>query len=316
VKPKLAISLLLSLIALPGCASVLDEDGALAIAPYRIQESGRIVIDAAVNGHGPFAFALDTGATISVVFDDLRDELGLEAVPGKVLVIHGLVSSGQFPIVRVEQLQVGREIWANPRIASLPGDTDASAALDGLLGVDFLRHYAVGFSVRDNVVRLFAPGMVAERNYRGWTSIPLEQVFIGDSGAALYFLAIEIGGHRIPAVFDLGAGLNLINESAAQTIGLEKSASRDTEVLSGAIESTPFTARFRVDEVRTANVRWRNEIFRIAELELFTTLMQDNTPYAVLGADLFTQRDFVIDFTRDRLLVKIAMDEIDPPDVR
>ncbi len=81
-----------------GCASVLDEDGALAIARYGIEEDGRIVVDARVNGQGPFNFALDTGASISVVFDRLSDELGLQPVPGKTLMIHGILASGQVPI--------------------------------------------------------------------------------------------------------------------------------------------------------------------------------------------------------------------------
>ena len=39
--------------------------------------------------------------------------------------------------------------------------------------------------------------------------------------------------------------------------------------------------------------------------------MHGQIPCAILGAGLFTQRDFIIDFARSRLLVKIAMDETD-----
>lgn len=310
VKPKLIFAWLAAAVLLPSCASVLDEDGALAITSYDIQENGRIVVDVRVNGEGPFAFALDTGATISVVFDELRKELALELVPGKALKIHGLVASGTFPFVSISRLEVGRETWADPRIASLPGDTAAGTSIDGILGVDFLRRYAVGLSVRDRLIRLYPPELVAGRAYRGWASIPLEPAFIGESGAALYLFEIEIGAHRLPAIFDLGAGLNLLNHAAAELIGLDAVASRDRDVLSGAIESAPLMARFRIDEVKTGHVHWRYEEFRVAELELFTTLMRSDTPYALLGAGLFMQRDFIIDFTRNRLLVKVAMDEV------
>ena len=50
-------------------------------------------------------------------------------------------------------------------------------------------------------------------------------------------------------------------------------------------------------------------MFSIADLELFETLMLRDSPAVILGAGLFTQRDFVIDFVRNRLLVKVAMDE-------
>ena len=57
---------LAAFLALPGCAGVLDLDDALAIAPYRIEDAGRIVVEAHVDGHGPYDFVLDTAATISV----------------------------------------------------------------------------------------------------------------------------------------------------------------------------------------------------------------------------------------------------------
>jgi predicted aspartyl protease len=309
VKPNLIIIGLALVFVLWGCASVLDEDGALAIAPYDIKENGRIVVEARVNGQGPFAFALDTGASISVVFDELRNKIALEAVPGKAVMIQGVVASGEFPLLSISRLTIGREVWADPRIASLPGETVASIGIDGILGVDFLRRYAVGFSTRDRVIRLYPPDLVGRRTYRGWASVPLEPEYIGDSGAALYFFDIEVGGHSIPAVFDLGSGLNMINWAAARSIGLDPVDFRDDDLLCGAIESSPVVARVRVDEVTTGRVRWRDEEFTIAELEIFTTLKHCATPCAILGAGLFTQRDFIIDFTRSRLLVKVAMDE-------
>jgi len=311
VTPKLKIIWLALVIMLAGCASVLEEDGALAIAPYKIEPSGRIVVDVRVDGQGPFTFALDTGASISVVFEELRNDLGLEVVPGKTLLIHGFVTSGKFPYVRIGRLELGHEVWADPKIAALPGDTDAGASIDGILGVDFLRRYAVGFSTRDRVIRLYPPDLVADRMYRGWSSIPLEPEYFGASGAALYLFEIDIGSRRIPAVFDLGAGLNLLNWAAARSIGVDPAAMRKKDVLAGAIESMRITARIRIDEVTTGRVRWRNEEFRIADPEVFTTLMGDDNPYAILGAGLFTQRDFIIDFQRNRLLVKFAMDEVD-----
>jgi len=254
---------------------------------------------------------LDTGASISIVFDKLRNKLELETAPGKSVTIQGLVTSGQFPLVNISRLQVGREIWADPRIASLPGGTAASAKIDGILGIDFLRRYAVGFSTEDRVLRLYPPNLVRDRSYRGWASVPLERVNIGESGAALYFFEIEISGKKLPALFDLGAGPNMINWSAARSLNLAPLNRRGEELLSGAFESTPVVARLNAKEVRTAGIRWRNEVFLVADLEIFTSLQQDDSPLVILGSGLFNQRDFVIDFVRNRLLVKVAMDEVD-----
>jgi predicted aspartyl protease len=300
---------LAAVFVLSGCASVLDLDHALAIAPYHIEGSGRIVVEARVNGQGPFDFALDTASTISAVFYELRDELELEPIPGKVVTVHGAVASGRFSLLNINRLEIGGEIWADPRIVSLPGENAAGASIDGLLGVDFLRRYAVGFTTADRVVRLYPPDLVARRSYRGWASVPLEAKPVRGSGAALYFIDIEIDGRKIAAIFDLGAGLNIINWAGAHNLGAVPLVMRRDYQISGALEDLPIATRLEAEAVTTSGIRWRNEMFSVADLEVFETLMLRDSPAVILGAGLFTQRDFVIDFVRSRLLVRVAMDE-------
>lgn len=314
MKPYFRIFGLASVFVLSACASVLNLDGALSIAPYHVEEGGRIVVEARVNGQGPFDFALDTGASISAVFDELRNDLALETVPGITVIVHGAVDSGKFPLLDIRLLEVGSEAWTDPRIVLLPGDTAAGASIDGLLGVDFLRRYAVGFSTKDRVVRLYPPDLVAHRSYRGWASVPLEAELIRESGAALYFIDIAIDGREIRAVFDLGAGLNLINSPGARSLGIAPSALQRENIFSGALARSTVFAQLDAENVTTAGIRWQNEVFLIADLKIFETLMLRDRPAAILGAGLFTQRDFIIDFVRSRLLVKVAMDEIDVSD--
>jgi hypothetical protein len=294
-----------------GCVRTLSQDDAIAIVPYDLQNSGRILVQVRINDRGPFPFALDTAASISFVFDDLRSELELETVPDMSANVHGAVASGRFPLVRIDRLQVGSEIWADARLVSLPGETDATSTIAGILGIDFLRRYGVGFSTQDRVVRLYLPDLIGNRSYRGWASVPLEPLKIGASSEPLYFFEIEIGGYAVPALFDLGAGLNMINPPAARFLRLVPRRAGEDSLLSGALESAPILARFNSEEVRTANIRWRNEEFLIADVEIFSTLNYQDSPLAILGSGLFNQRDFVIDFVRNRLLVRVAMAEVD-----
>jgi len=81
-------------------------------------------------------------------------------------------------------------------------------------------------------------------------------------------------------------------------------------VVSGVLESEPVTARTEAMQLKTAGIHWKSEVFLIADLEIFETLQQSESPFVILGAGLFNQRDFVIDFVRNRLLVKVAMDEV------
>ena len=296
MKLDLKILSLAAVLVLCGCASTLDQDNALAIVPYRILEDGRIVVETQVNDQGPFGFALDTGSSISIIFDDLSNKLGLEIIQGKRVMIHGTVASGGFPLVGVSRLQVGQETWNDPRIASLPGKTEAGDAIDGILGIDFLRRYAIGFSAEDRIVRLYHPDLVSNRSYRGWATVPLERTNIGESGPALYFFDVEIRGQKVPVLFDLGAGLNMINWPAARSLRFAPVRRSAEHRVSGVLESELVMARTEPMEVKTAGIRWQNEVFLIADFEVFETLQQSESPFVILGAGLFNQRDFVIDF--------------------
>jgi hypothetical protein len=313
VKLTLKALALTAFLMTSGCASMLDESDALAVVPYRIDRHDLIVVEASVNEQGPYNFALDTGASISSIFDPLRDDLALDSIPGKRAIVHGAIASGEFDVLHVDQIRIDREIWAQPTIVSLPGATLASAGIRGVLGVDFLRRYAVAFSARDNVVRLYPPHRVANRSYRGWATVPLRAETIGESGAALYFFDVEVDGYEIAAAFDLGAEVNLMNWAGAKSMGVRTGKGRSGRELSGAFDSMPIAARLRSKLVKTANIRWRNESFAIADLNIFSTLDREDSPTAILGVGLFTQRDFIIDFERNRLLVKISMDEVDDP---
>ena len=311
MKLQLKGLLVAATLVLSACASTLDQDGALAVSPYHIAQGGRIVVEARVNDQGPFRFALDTGSSISVIFDKLRKRLEPESASGESVIIHGLVTSGEFPILNISRLDVGRETWADARIVALPGETAATARIDGILGIDFLRRYAVGFSVEDRVVHLYPPDLVRDRSYRGWASVPLERVNVGERGAVLYFFDVMIAGRKVQALFDLGAGQNLINWPAARSLELVSTKQEGEEIVSGALESTPVIAEFKAREVQTANIRWRDEPFLVADLEIFETIQRADSPFAILGSGLFRQRDFVIDFVRNRVLVKVAMGEAD-----
>ena len=296
---------------LGGCATVLDQDGALALARYELRDNGQIVVEVHVNGEGPFAFAVDTGASISVIHDHVREQLALDVEPGIAVTIHGALATGRYPLLLVDELSVGGESWQPERIASMPGQTVALEDIDGILGLDFLRRYGVGFSARERVIRLYPPDLIGERSYRGWASVPLVPETVGASGATVYLFSVNIGDKRIPALFDLGAGVNLINWAAARRLRLRPEELIAERPFAGAIDTTMDVGVFTIDEVQTGGVRWQNETFSVADLPVFDTLLEEEGPFALLGGGLFNQRDFIIDFASNRLLIAVTMGEVD-----
>jgi len=309
MKLDLKVFVLTTVLVLCGCVRALNQDGALTIVPYELEESGRIIVEVRIDDQGPFRFALDTAASISFVFGELRDKLQLVAEAENSVTVHGLNDSGQFPVLSVNRLQVGRESWNDVKIVSIPRVTDATSTIDGVLGIDFLRRYAVGFSSQDRVLRLYPPSLVRNRSYKNWASVPLTPRSIGESREPLYFMDIEIEGKTLPALFDLGSGQNIINWAAARSLGVMPVSPEGYAFLSGALAGAIVKVRFESQEETTQGIGWRNESFLIADLEVFSTLLYDDRPLAILGSGLFNQRDFVIDFVRNRLLVKVGMAE-------
>lgn len=61
---------------------------------------GRPIVEVRINGKGPYAFILDTGASATVVSPDLIEELALPGAPG--LALHGPV--------RIEEMRVGEAL--------------------------------------------------------------------------------------------------------------------------------------------------------------------------------------------------------------
>ena len=68
--------------------------------------------------------------------------------------------------------------------------------------------------------------------------------------------------------------------------------------------ATEVLAELRVWRLRINNSIWRNRVFLVGEFPIFETLGLERSPAAIAGADLFGKRDFIVDFTRRRLLVK------------
>ena len=294
---------------LGGCASVLNITDARTTVPCQFERNGRIVVPVMVNGAGPFRFALDTGATISVVFESLQKQLELPVVPGKGTLIRGVAASQRVALVQVDRMTVGDEVWTDTALAVLPGRTSASRSIDGILGTDFLQQYAVGFFADENVVRLYDPQVVAERGYYGWSNIRLTPRRIGSTRGALFFFHVKVGDDRIPAVFDLGASLNLVNGATVDKLDIRRDDLTRVFRYAGALKTIPISAVFRVDRVATARVWWEDELFAVADLEIFSALIENNGPVAILGAGLFTQRDFIVDFVRRRLLINVSTEE-------
>lgn len=111
-------------------------DVAIAIDRY-----GGIIVDARVDGQGPFRLLIDTGSSRSVLSQSICDKLGAQAVARTQVVSAG--SSDKALIVRLHSLSIGvaaaQDLLAivtpSRHLRELGGD------IDGIVGQDFLGRF-------------------------------------------------------------------------------------------------------------------------------------------------------------------------------
>ena len=104
-----------------------------------------ILVPVRLNGSGPYAFVLDTGATLTCLDEELADSLNLPSPTGAVGFGAGIGSTGSVRLVTIDSLQVG-----SARAFDLLGcvlDLEQFRALGleahGLLGLNVLKSFRV-----------------------------------------------------------------------------------------------------------------------------------------------------------------------------
>lgn len=288
-----------------GCAAelVLEKDGALAVIPREGRASTHLLVDATVNGQGPFRLALDTAASISVLVDSVAETAGVAQITGKRVLLQGMTGSGTYPVVRADRITVSGIVWPSPMLAVLPDNSPISGRMDGLLGTDFLGQYALAYFADDRLIRLYPKAVVEGRGFRGWISIPLYEMRVAKSDATVFVFDTIVSGERIPTILDIGADASLMNHRAARTIGVRTRRGAGSSV-TGATGPTIYTTELVFWEVLAGNHVWRRRSFLVADFPVFEALSLHRRPAAIAGIDLFRDHDIVIDFAGERLLVR------------
>lgn len=128
-----------------------------AEVPLELTGPGRAVVVVAVkvNGQGPFAFTLDTGATITLVSPEVAQASGLPVV-GKG---EATGAGGKFPVTlaRANEVSVGNAVARDLPVGIFdvsPLGGVMGTKIDGILGHNFLQLFRVTIDYRSSRLRL------------------------------------------------------------------------------------------------------------------------------------------------------------------
>lgn len=184
-----------------------------------------ILLPLFVDGRGPYSFVLDTGATSTMVSNELADALELPRGEKQ----DGRGAAGKMTLVKSQlaSLTVGKET-----IESLPVSvTDLSflgramdAQVDGALGHSFLRHFAMTLNYATNALTLRRPvgGMsrplneheIAFRWANAEDPLVVVSVFVNEKGPCDF--ALDTGASSTLISLELAAEFGLATEKISQ----------------------------------------------------------------------------------------------------
>ena len=299
-----AIVVLIAFLALAIAAGPVQASSS-AEQPYRIDRHGRLVTDVTVDGRGPFSFVIDTASSRSLIFEHVRSQLGLtQSQPGH-LTIYGINDVAEVMPVKPSELRIAGETVRGLTLGVLP-DSEKSGP-DGILGTDVLTHYFVVLERGAMRLKLLPPGEDAVRAYSDWSQTQLTPRLLKKFPIQFWYLKTRFNDQRLTALFDLGAGMTMINWDAAERLGLHQARfaanGPPPQVLQDVLGKKAPAVLVEAMEVRLPGQVWDKQPVVVADAPVFGYFDLEEQPAAILGPGLLGDNSLAIDFAGQRLFV-------------
>lgn len=302
---------MVALIAICGMFSTAAASTLIAEIPYRHDYEGWITVPVFVNGQGPYDFIVDSGATLTVTFENLARQQDFPFVEGDLKRILGLLEINSLPPQFIGNLTIGGQTLPNLTSVVVPDWLPPRQTPQGVLGLDFLSQYVVEIDPSAGLMRLYKGGPIEKVRVRGWRRAKMEETFFAAFSKPLYTVEIKIGSEQYPFILDLGASGTLMNYAMAKDTlkvrginsGVSARRTRLPEVqdLFGNEETSRL---IRIRRMKLGGRTWRNEIITVFNARVFDELGVNDMPYGLLGADLLRDSPLVLDFPRERIYIK------------
>lgn len=252
-----------------------------------------------VNDQGPWTFVIDTGAGSTAIADTLAARLRLPLL--SPLTVHGITTATRTESVRVDQMQLGGLTFRDLRCPVLSRD---QIGADGLLGLDVLGRFRLGFDVQRRAASLSVQGV---RILMGGADMSTGSRLRDDSVRSirgrfgqLLLTQTIVDGVPTAAFIDSGAQYSIGNEALRRAILTRRldSVRPDRQVLLYGVTGQSLSADLaRVGEIRLGRARLGATPLLFADLHCFRTLDLADRPALLIGADLLGRfRRVTLDF--------------------
>lgn len=275
----------------PQTPPLAPEPGAAAVATlhdlYR-----RMTAPVWINGQGPFAFVVDTGANRSVISAELASRLGLIEGPSEPLNDAGGVEMAR---TVVADLKVGGRGEAHLILSVLPA---ATVGGDGMLGLDRLAGERLTLDFRDQVLRIESSGRAARD--------PLDVVVHArHRDGQLTLVGADLGGEPVTAFLDSGAQATIGNPALHRLIAGRSTLVTQVSILSAAGQIISAEVAM-APPLHVGGLTISHMPVAFADLHTFHLWDMDAQPVLVLGVDVLSHfQSVALDFARGEVRFRL-----------
>lgn len=258
-------------------------------SPIRFRKSLNLIFASVmVDGQGPFDFAIDTGASQTVLSEKLASQLGLK--PITTTIMHGVGGVGRVEtkVYRMGEIRIG-----DVKIRNLPvgtfNDPLVTQIADGIIGTAALADYIITVNYPESQVELARK--------------PPTTSSASDSIPTWYFsnlllIPVELNGkHRGNFIVDTGAVTTVISHSIAAQLGVNEDtpgAKIDLGIAGvGGFEGVVL----RVADVTFTTGQASESFTQVVSIDLKQISKMIGTEVAgVVGTDFFDQYKLILDY--------------------
>ena len=293
--------------------------GVVADLPYRIDGNGRVSTDVFIDGKGPFSFIVDTASSRTMLFEHLREQLGLKASGPDPLKVYAMNNIGSATPVKPQEMRLANKRFTDLTMGVLPDDVhppEGTLAADGILGMDTLSQYFIMMDHDALRLKLMDPAAPEASTYRQWPSERLTPHRIKDSDITLWWLDAGFGGKPVTALLDMGSGITMINWNAAEELGLYRSKFADEKVAQMVRDALGTTEPVVVIKELTISLGHRKfpvESVLVANAAVFRFFGMDGRAAAIIGPAILRTNSLAIDFGRRRIYIGPTAKPADKP---
>jgi hypothetical protein len=184
-----------------------------SLTPIHFRKSLNLIFTSVmINGKGPFEFAIDTGATQTVVSEKLAMQVGLQHITSTVVFGIGGAGKVETKLYKVSELAIGDLKIRNTPVGTF-NDPLISQFADGILATSILSDFIVTVNYPANQLELSR-----KRSPTGPGAEVLPVWFFSN----LLLLPLDVNGKRGNFIVDTGAVTTVLSHSMAAQLGINE----------------------------------------------------------------------------------------------